>query len=183
MTLFDKLYNFNNSLLNDDKQILFSDYLDKIYNQYISYIPHYLIIFYKQLYESKYKFLLDLTDIEKFNIIQKNKKKYLKNLFTLFNEIQLKENIDYFVELISINKKEKIVNIKFTPKAFKICLLYSDYTSIYINHLTILDQVKYHYSMYTVLHNKKYNLLKKIDNLIIYAKQQLNNNNSIISLD
>ena len=32
MTLFDKLYNFNNLLLNNEKQILFSEYLDKIYN-------------------------------------------------------------------------------------------------------------------------------------------------------
>lgn len=189
MTLFDKLYNFNNYLLNDKKKYGFYEYLDKIYEQYISYIPPHFIIFYKQLFKLKHKFILDLSDINKFKILYsdkisyKNNKKKLKTVFTFFNEIQLKEHIDYYVELIIINKKDRLINIKLTPRAFKICLLYSNYNSIYINYLTILDQVKYHYSMYIILYNKKYNLLKKIDDLIINAKIELSNNYSIISLD
>lgn len=180
MAYFEKIYNFNNQLLKSNKKETFSNYLTNIYNTYLYFIPLHFIKYYKQLYYSKHEFILGLNILHQYNILKKNKKQYIKYIYKFLNLLNLKENVDYIVYIknsSNLTNKYKIIDIKLTPKAFKNCILYSNDANNYIYYLSLLDQIKYHYNMYIILHNKKYSIIKKINELIY------DTNNSIYNID
>jgi hypothetical protein len=170
---FDNFNEFNIYLVQNSMDLNFLEYIEYIHHSLFKHLKLNTIKYLFSLNDNIFDFSIDENILQTYSLINNN---------TLINDLIIKNNLihdkDYRVRKKN-NKDTKQLEseYKFTPFAFKKCLLYSNH--LYIDIYLTLEQCMYNFNLYQ---NKLKHSLNAIINVKLDKIYDELKNNKFISI-
>lgn len=173
---FDNFDEYNIYLVKNLIDNNFIKYIEDISFSLFNHIKIDTIKYLLSLHEKLDDFCIDENILEKFNLIIKNNDNI--NVNNLINNFNLKYDIDYRIRKKIINNDTQN-EYKFTPTAFKKCLIKSN--NLFLEIYLFLDKSIFYYDKY------QFNLKNNMNTIINYKLdniyKELKNNKFISIID
>jgi hypothetical protein len=161
MSEFNNVTELNTYLSENLKNLQLDEYFNLIHSHFYSNLDIIFMDYFLLLTEHENKFIVDLTSLQEFGLINTIKSSDIK---LSLNNLSLTENEDY-----------KLINneYKLKPYAFKLCLICSKKTQKYAKYYLLLEQIYKHYNDYKFMYQNV--LLSRKDKRIDEMKEQIKN--------